>query len=125
MLKTLPFYGSCSARSETVLVSKLIRQPYNLVTISADFQRGCANLLLLRFLTSEDPSALSEANGGGRSVLAENSQVDYILGDDRQFIVQHKIEVPTASSYLKVHATNNDYFNHDVSVRITIDTKTP
>ena len=121
MLKTIAFCGTVPSRSEVVLSSRCIVYAYRLKRIACRFPPGCQNLVKLRFLIADDSSVGIGAAVSGVSVLRENSDVDYVVGDDDTKIIDHEVSRPTTSSYLKVHAVNDDFSDHWVDVQITIE----
>ena len=119
-MKTLSFFQSCGARSRLTLVSERINYPFTLQSITASFSAGCENTLQLSFFHSIDHAAPTVAPPTDPSLLAENSQVDYLVGDAQQKTVQHELVVDERGSFLKVHGYNADYFPHDIDVQIAI-----
>jgi len=124
MTKTIPFYGTCPALGELTLVSQRIAYPYTTARIRASFPAGCINLLALRFYIATDDAAPAAGPPSGRSILAENSQVDYVTGEGEVVTVDHQVEIPDRGSYIKVYAVNADHFEHAVNVQIQIDSNT-
>lgn len=120
MTKTLSFYGTCDPLGELTLVSKRIAYPYTTARIRASFPAGCINLLALRFYSAPDDHAPVTGPPSGRSILAENSQVDYITGENEVVVIDHEVTIPDRGSHLKVYATNADHFAHAVNVQIQI-----
>jgi hypothetical protein len=121
MLKTIPFFGTCPARGELVLSSRCIVYAYWLRVISCRFPPGCSNLLRLRFLLADDGSVGTGVDVSGVSVLRENSDIDYLVGDGDTKVLQHHVERAEAGSFLKVHAINEDFADHGVDVQMTIE----
>jgi hypothetical protein len=121
VLKTIAFFGVVPARDELVLASRCIMYPYRLRRVRARFPPGCANLVRLRFLVAADGSTGTGAAVSGVSVLGENGQVDYVVGDDDTKDMEHEVEQPEGGSFLKVHAVNEDWAEHGVDVRMTIE----
>jgi hypothetical protein len=121
MLKTIAFFGSCPARGEVVLASRCIVYPYRVERIACRFPPGCANLLRLRFLLAADGNVGTGAAVSGVSMLRENGQVDYVVGDDCSKTVDHEVEQPEGQTFLKVHAVNQDFDPHGVDVQITVE----
>lgn len=119
--KTVSFYGSCSARSELVLVSRRITSPFRLAKIHARFPDGCQNLMALSFFVSPDDQAPTSGAPTGLSLLAETGQVDYIVGNNDSKDMDHSADVRESGLFLKVHADNADYYDHDVDVQLTIE----
>jgi hypothetical protein len=119
--KTIAFYGTCSARSELVLVSRRIGQPFRLRKIHARFADGCQNLLALAFVVSPDAQAPSSGRPTGVSLLAETGQVDYVVGNNDSKDLEHTVELRQSGLYAKVHADNDDFYAHAVDVQLTIE----
>jgi len=120
--KTICFYGNCPARSRVTLVSKRIRYAYELVGIAATFATGCNNELQLSFFVGADDSAPASAPAE-LSVLQENGQVSYLVGEGETKWLEHGVVVSDIGSYLKVHAYNQDWYDHAVDVQITLEAK--
>jgi len=121
MRKTIAYYGTCAARSRVTLASKRIKQPYYVRQIQATFAPGCLNLVQLSFHASLDASVPTSARPDDPSILAENGQVDYLVGDGDIKIVRHDLEIDEGGTYLKVHAYNQDWYDHAIDVQIEID----
>ena len=120
-MKTVSFSGSCLARAEKVLVTPRITYPYTVKRIHCRFPVGTINLLLLRFFVSKDDDAPSSGAPNGYSMLRELGQVDYIRGEADEKTLEHEVEVEGEGTYLKVYAVNDDYYNHDIDVQMTIE----
>lgn len=123
-MKTVSFSGTCSARSQIVLVTPRITYLYVVSKIHCRFPVGCINLLRLRFYVSPDDDAPSTGAPNGFSMLRELGQVDYILGDGDEKDMVHEIEVDESGTYLKVYAVNDDYFPHLIDVQMTLEPMT-
>ena len=119
--KTVPFAGTCAARSEVTLVSKRIRRPFRTAVIHTHFPTGAENLLLLDFWESPDDQAPATGDPTGVNLLADYGQAEAIRGDGVSIILHHVIGVFAGGAFLKVHATNNDFYDHAVDVQIEID----
>lgn len=120
-MKTISFFGMCALSASKVLVSKHIGHPFMLKHISGRFAQGCNNLLKLRFYTSLDNNAPATGAPSGVSMLRDNGQVDYIVGNDDTKELKHELEVTEAGSFLKVYAVNSDTFEHSIDVQMTIE----
>jgi len=120
-MKTIPFFGTCSARSELTLASQEIPYPFGLCKIRARFPVGCINEMRLSFFVSMDDFEPAAGKPNGQNVLDELGQVDYIVGDNDAKEMQHTLIVNESGYYIKVYADNQDYYDHDVDVQITID----
>lgn len=120
-MKTLSFFQSCGARSRLTLVSQRINYPFTIQSITASFSAGCENTLQLSFFHSADKAAPTTEPPTDLSILAENSQVDYLVGDAQQKTVKHELVVDDRGSFIKVHAYNTDFFPHDADVQIAIE----
>jgi len=120
--KTINLVGTCAARSQLTLTTERISRPYEIARILATYPTGCLNLLSLRFFLSWDDSAPTTGYPRGTNLLAENSSHDALIGEGQQKAIEHHVRVETVGSYLKVHATNDDWYDHAVDVQITIDT---
>lgn len=123
MLKTLSFFGHVSASAEVTLAGPRIGTKYTVKSIVATFPLGCINLVQLSFFTSIDDNKPTTGRPSGTSLLQDYGQVDYVVGDDDKKILQHEIKIEERGTYLKVHALNDDFAEHDVDVQITIDTR--
>lgn len=123
MLKTVSFVGTCAARSTKVLTSPNISHPYNIKRIRARFPSGCDNKVKLRFIISPDADTPTTGIPNGSSILKDYGQVDYIVGDKDAKDMQHEVAVTEGNTYLKVHAENDDYFEHLIDVQIYIETR--
>jgi len=120
-MKTVSFSGTCLARAEKVLVTPRITYPYVVRKIHCRFPIGTANLLLLRFYVSRDKDAPSSGEPNGYSMLREHGQVDYIRGEGDEKDLEHEVKVAEGGTYLKVYAVNEDYYDHDIDVQMTIE----
>jgi len=120
-LMTVPFFGTCLASSEVTLVSKRINVPFRVARIRASFALNNNRTLLLRFFVSPDDTAPTTGKPTGVSILAERGQVDYITGDYEVKEFPTEILFKEAGYYIKVHATNNDTFDHTVDAQITVE----
>lgn len=123
MILSVPFYGTCSARSELVIVSQRITYPFVVRELQYRFPLGCQNLMQLKFFLSEDSSEPSSGEPSGFSLLSLHSDVDYVVGDNSGDVFEHNVSVDHGNSYLKMYANNTDYYDHDVIARITIEAK--
>ena len=123
MIKTIPFYGLCSANGELTLVSSAIGHPFRILRIRAKFAAGVANEMTLRFYLSDDDEAPTTGRPSGVSILEELGQVDYLTGEDEVVEIDHEIKVAHSNSWVKVWADNLDFNPHAVSVQIKIDTE--
>ena len=119
--KTVAFYGSCTAGSSLVLCSKRIGKPFTLRRTRARFTLGTNNFMRLRFYFSRDEDTPSSGAPTGVSILAEYGQVDYIVGNNDTKDLENSFEVAQGGGYLKVYADNDDSFEHDVDVQMTIE----
>jgi hypothetical protein len=122
-MKTVSFFGTCTASSTKVLVSKHIGHPYEVKRISARFANGCNNLITNEFYISPDSDAPSTGKPNGISLLKDYGQVDYVTGNDDTKKMEHDVEMPESGSYLKVYADNSDTFDHSIDVQIEIEEK--
>jgi len=120
-MKTISFYGTCPARGRVTLVSGRIRHAFTLRRIMAFFPAGCMNLMQLSFYSTLGQDAPSTEAPSEASVLAENAQVGYVVGEDQVKDLYHDVEVSSRGSYLKVHAYNQDYYDHAVDVQMFIE----
>ena len=75
----------------------------------------------LRFFIATDDQAPASGQPTGVSVLADYGQVDYIVGDDDEKDMNHDVLVDTGGSYLKVHAENDDFYDHAVDVHMELE----
>lgn len=121
--KTLIFAGTATARTQTTLVSKRIDRPIRLDQITARFAPGCQNLLTLAFWLSPDDDAPTTGDPTGVNLLRDYSQSLTLRGDGEQIVLPHNQRVPETGYYLKVVATNDDWYDHaiEVDMQITID----
>lgn len=103
------------------MASPRITHPYSVRGIDAKFASGCENLMSLRFYTSADDQAPTSGAPSGVSILADYGQVDYVVGDNDAKHLVHDVMVAEGGSFLKVYADNDDYFDHDVDVQMTIE----
>ena len=122
-MKTVSFSGACLARSSKVLVTPRITHPYVVRKIHCRFPVGTINLLLLRFYVSPDDDAPATGEPNGFSMLRDYGQVDYIRGEGDEKTLEHEVDVREGGSYLKVYAVNEDYYDHDIDVQMTIEPK--
>lgn len=122
-MKTIAFYGTCPSRSRVTLVSRRIGYAYSVREIRATFPSGCLNLLQLSFFVGMDDSAPSASAPGEHGMLAENGQVDYVVGEGVEKRLLHSLAVDGSGSYLKVHGYNQDFYDHAVDVQMTIEPK--
>jgi len=122
-MKTVSFSGKCLARAEKVLVTPRITYPYVVRKIHCRFPVGTINLLFLRFYVSKDDDAPSSGEPNGYSMLREHGQVDFIRGEGDEKTLEHEVEVTEQGTYLKVYAVNEDYYDHDIDVQMTIEPK--
>lgn len=120
-MKTVSFYGTCTAGSSKVLVSKHIGHPYNVTRIRARFAQGSNNTLKLAFYISPDNDAPATGSPTGVSMLQGYGQVDYVVGNDDTKDMPHNVKQHESGSYLKVYAQNSDGFDHSLDVQITIE----
>lgn len=120
-MKTVSFFGTCSARSTKVLVSGRITHKYEIKKIRASFAAGCFNNLRLEFMVSADDSAPETGKPGGVSLLADYGQVEFVVGNDEDMVMEHSLVVDYGGSFIKVYADNLGYTDQDISVQITIE----
>jgi hypothetical protein len=119
-MKTVSFYGSCPASSELTLVSPLISHPFEIKRIKARFTQGSNNLMKLKFFISPDSDAPASGEPNGMNLLADYGQVDYIVGNNDTKEIEHNVVQPEGNYTLKVYANNEDTFEHDIDVQMTI-----
>lgn len=119
--KTIMFAGTCLARAEATLASQRIMRPFRTREITARFAAGCADLLALRLYLSTDETAPTTGRPTGVSLLQDYGQVDSVRGDDVQIVLNHVIVEDPGGSWLKVHATNDDWYDHAINVDIEIE----
>ena len=122
-MKTVSFNGVCPARSSLVLSTPRITHPYGITRIHVRFPVGCINELKLRFYTSPDDDVPSTGPPNGASMLREYGQVDFIVGDGDSKNMEHDLDVDESNTWLKVYAVNDDYYDHEVDVQMTIEPK--
>jgi len=120
-MKTLSFFGTCGAGAEKCLASGKIQYPFRLVKIRAKFAAGCENLLKLRFFACLSDDEPSSGTPEGVSLLADNSYVDYLVGEADAKDLEHDVEVPEGNMYLVVHGENGDFFDHQMDVQLGIE----
>jgi len=120
-MKTVSFYGTCSALSSLVLVSPRIGTPFVLKQIHVRFPVGCENKVLLRFYVAIDDYAPSSGAPSGVSLLSDYGQVDYVVGDGDEKKLENEVEVAEGGAFLKVYAVNKDYYGHDLDVQMYIE----
>jgi hypothetical protein len=119
--KCISFYGTCPPRGEITLVSGRISSAYTLAHIRARFAAGCQNLLAIRLFNGDDNTAPTTGPPSGLSLLRDYSPIDYLVGDDDTKDLDHQAPVHERGTWLKVYATNADYYSHAVDVQLTID----
>ena len=119
-LKTVSFFGTASANSDSTLVCERISSPYEVQSISAHFALNTNRTLQLSFFISPDDNAPASGKPGGFNLLAEYGQVDYVTGDDDTKRLQNVASSQTSPSWIKVYAHNTDSFDHTIEVQITI-----
>lgn len=120
-MKVLSFYDTCDARSTKVISSKRIKFRFRTKRFIFTFPLGCQNLLELSIYQSLDNDCPSSGKPNGISVLSENSNVDYVVGEGSQKILNHEVEVPEAGSYIKIYADNDDFYDHAIDVQVEIE----
>jgi len=120
-MKTVSFYGTCSARSTLVLVSQRITHEYEVKKIRASFANGCFNQVRLEFLVAPDDHAPSSGSPSGVSMLDDYGQVKFVVGNDEDVVMEHSLVVDYGGSFLKVYADNRAYTDEDVVVQMTIE----
>jgi len=120
-VKTVSFFGTCTANSTIVLVSQRISTPFELATIAANFALNTNRKLQLEFYISPDPDAPSAAKPNGFNILSEYGQVFYLTGDDQEKTLKNNASKKEVPSWLKVYANNIYNFDHTIDVQITIN----
>lgn len=122
MKQTISFVGTVAAGSEKVLSSRILGFPYTIERLKASFALNQNRQVQIRFFLSMDKEQPSSGFPTGSNLLLFSSTQPYCVGDDdsKDFCISVKSEDwPT---WLKVHATNSDGFDHDIDCQITIDT---
>lgn len=121
MLKSLSFFGTVLAGGELTLACPRIGTRYRVKSITATFPLGCINLVQLSFFVSIDNDKPSTGRPSGTSLLQDYGQVDYLVGDDTKKRLEHEVDVMERVTYLKVHALNGDFNDHNIDVQMTIE----
>jgi len=119
--KTLMFAGTCPARGEVTLVSQRISRPFRTRRFSVRFPVGCINLLAVSFYMAQDDEAPAAGRPSGISILQDYGQVGLVRGDGVQIVLDHVVAGVAAGAYIKVYASNGDFFDHAVDVDIEIE----
>jgi len=112
--------GPCGPLAQRSLISKHISLPYILNTMTVHFPAGCAGLVRVYLLISEDSSTPTDALPPGTSVLSFLSPNDYLEGDDVTIELHPAIPVPQRGTWIKAHVVNADANVHTISVQIYI-----
>lgn len=119
--KTMMFAGTCAARSVLTLVSQRITRPFRTRQITIRFAPGCSNLMALTFFAAGDDQAPTTGKPSGISLLQDYGQVDSVRGDGVQIVLNHVIHAATGGVYLKIHASNTDWYDHAIDCDIEIE----
>ncbi|MBA7552761.1 hypothetical protein ES705_45335 [subsurface metagenome] len=117
---TIPFFGTCLANSELVLVSKRLNFRYITKKIIAFFALNTNHTLQIIPYLSYDPTAPVTGLPSGSALFSPYGQVGYLSGDDEHEEHQHELIVNQIGSYLKIYANNTDSFDHTVDAQIQI-----
>ena len=118
---TITFLGTCPARGELTLVSRRIGSPMRTARITATFPVGTLNLLALTPYASEDETAPTTGPPSGLALLQQHSPMSYLVGDGEQVRLEHQVDIPESGTWLKIYATNTDFYDHQVNAQIEID----
>jgi len=118
--KAVVFFGTVTANSQITLISPLITDPYEVVSIDCKFALNCAGTLKLRFFLSPDDSTPTDEKPTGFNILEEYGQVDYLAGDDETKHLSVSATRRERNSFLKVYGENNDGFDHTIDAIMTI-----
>ena len=117
---TIPFFGTVSANSRTTLTSKRIDYPIRTLKVRASFPAGANRLVKLYYFISPDDETPTDKFPNGVNLFAELGENVYIVGDDNEVILDHMSEMLTGGNYLKVHAINEDTYDHTIETQMTL-----
>jgi hypothetical protein len=118
---TVNLSGSAPAGALTCFVSHLIKRPFITRTWAVSFNLNQQRLVKHYLYVSPDDFPVAALPDSGFDVLSEHSPTSYLVGDDQSKIIHYEATMENGNGYLKVYAQNDDAFNHDVDVQITID----
>lgn len=121
MRKTVPFFGSCTARSEVTLVSGRISTAFVLRSIRVSFAAGCWNELRVKVFIATDDEAPASGEPSGVNVFEDYGHVGYVVGNGELVGMLHDVEVRHRGSFLKVYAENLGYEDQDVNGQLGIE----
>jgi hypothetical protein len=117
---TLPFLGNVSAGGEKSISSRMLSFPFTTRTIRVGFALNCNRTLRVKVFLSPDSDCPSSGEPNGFSVFSENSETDYLVGDDEWKICPHECLYRESGGYVKVYGYNTDAFDHTLDVLVTI-----
>jgi len=118
--KTVSFFGTATAGTNTCLVSQKISTPYQVERIAASFALNTERKLQLSFFISQDSDPTATSKPAGFDILGEYGQVNYLVGDDEFKAINCNAICDTSNSFIKVFAVNTDGFDHTIDVQIEI-----
>ena len=119
--KSISFSGTVPAHGVLTVVSSRVMSRYRVKRLHVRFAPGCQGLVLVRLFVSSDDSAPASGAPGGASLLVDYGQVDYVRGDGETLVLEHDVPVDWGGSYVKVFATNGDFYPHSVDVVAEIE----
>lgn len=120
-LLTVPFRGSVTAGSNTVLVSEPINSPYRTKSFHLKFELNTARTVRVRFFMGEDSSAVLASVERQTDLFRQLAQNSEFVGDDQDIDLSHEVEVPQRGTFLKVLAINDDGFTHAFDAQVTVE----
>ena len=118
---TINFIDTVNGEHQKTLVSQHIQRAYKIKRLTATFAPGANRQLYLRFFISLDSTAPTTSQPTGTNILAQHSQQSYIIGDD--CTIEFNLDVPYSerSSWIKVHANNDDSYQHSIIAAVEIE----
>lgn len=120
-LVTISFFGKVAANSRKTLVSKRITVPFGTKRVRCSFAPGVDRLMKLYFFVSPDTETPTTEEPTGYNILAQTGQAVFITGDEEAKEFPMEIVEFTIGQYLKVHAVNEDTFEHTIDVQVTLE----
>lgn len=124
-LVTLPFNGTVAANSAKTLCSKYITTPFTTEEFRVHFALNTNKLLRIKFIISPDDSTPTSDLHTGHPVLSVMGQSDYLVGDDEQKVVPHRLKVKDRGVFIKVFADNRDSFTHTIDAQVLLSLTIP
>lgn len=114
-----------NALTQKTLKSQHLQRTYTIKKARVHFALGQERLVRIRIIASIDDSIPTDQVPYGTNVLVQYTEKEYLVGNDTIIELELDYRVDTRSSWIKLHAVNNDYYRHSIIAEIILDMDIP